>query len=234
MLSLSQPVNPSNLELPQSPMKPTYILAIALFGFLASCANNKGSGQPSQRTLFLKPFGSKEIEVDQGGKNGGSSSRSSGAGYVTGDTYRRTGMDDAPTIKSQVYAQVPDQILQFPEIHNQDRYTASAQEVEFKLVPLKDVPAVGYHPDPAKAYTADTYVSEGGQTQEGHSQQKTSPARNFMKIRSGTGEVSGMGRKLGIPSPDQKRQAAATVRSEQGEQAHYVNGIGWVGIIPQN
>lgn len=224
-------------------MKKTSYILLGILGLIGlnSCASNNGSrtaeySGPRQKSIFLRPlgFGNKEIEVDQGGKNGGSTSRSSNDGYVTGDTYRREGMDQAPAIKSQVYAQVPDQILQLPEIHNQDRYTASSQEVEFKLVPLKDVPATGYHPDPTRSYTADTYVAGGGaDPQPGHTQTKGGASRSFMKIRSGTGELTGMGRKLGIQSPEQRKQAIAQVRTEEGEQAHYVNGIGWIALIPQ-
>lgn len=226
-------------------MKSTYKMLLLLGASLAisSCASQNGndssgligSSAPKQRTLFLRPFGAKNTTVDQNGKNGGGYTQNSGSGYVTGDTYRREKMDQAPKIKSQIYAQVPDQILQLPEIHNQNRYTGSTQEVEFRLVPLKDVPATGYHPDPSKSYTADTYVSEGrDSTQPGHMQQDNSPARKFMRIRSGTGEISGMGRKLGISGQEQKKQALAQIRSEEGEQAHYVNGIGWVGVIHQN
>lgn len=215
-------------------MKPYLLLTIPAAILLGSCATNSSTSQgPSQRSLSLNPlgYGSNGIEVDQGGKNGGGSPSNS---YVTGDTYRRQGTDQATPIKSQVYAQVPNQILQFPEIHNQDRYTRSSQEVEFRLEPLKNVPSNGYYPDPTKAYTADTYVAGGGDIQEGHEQVDNTPARKYMRIRSGTGEVTGMGRVLGVKSQNQRKQAMAQIQGENGEQAHFVNGMGWVAIIPQN
>lgn len=220
------------------------LLLLPISVILASCANtssssfdNNGERTPRQRNLFLNPLGrNSEIIVDQHGKNGGSTHQThTSTGYISGDTYRNQGLDQAPPIKSQVYAQVPNQILQFPEIHNQDRYTRSAQEVEFRLEPLKNVPTNGFYQDPSKAYTADTYVAGGtGDIQPGHKQVDNTPARKYMRIRSGTGEITGMGRILGVTSVSQKKQAVAQIQAENGEQAHFVNGMGWIALIPQN
>lgn len=142
----------------------------------------------------------------------------------------------APIIKSQQYAQVPREIMQLPEIHNLDSFSPSVQEVKFDLVPVSAFPPKGYYPNPNKAYVPDTVVAPGQRqgNEEAPVPGQGRVQRRLVTVQSEGENLTGYARTLGIISRDQKDQAERALITADGEEALYINGIGWVGFIPQN
>ena len=58
--------------------------------------------------------------------------------------------------------------------------------------------------------------------------------RRLVTVESAGETRTGYARTLGILSRDQKAQAERALVPADGEEAIYINGIGWVGFIPQN
>lgn len=141
----------------------------------------------------------------------------------------------APIIKSQQYAQVPQEILQLPEIHNQDSYSPSVQEVKFKLVPVTNYPPKGYYPNPSTAYVPDTVIApgskEGNPTANIPGQDRIQ--RRLITVESEGENLTGYARTLGVISREQKAEAEKLLIPAEGEQLVYVNRIGWVALIPK-
>ena len=142
----------------------------------------------------------------------------------------------APIIKSQEYAQVPTQILQLPEIHNQESYSPAVQEVKYKLVPVTAYPNKGYYADPNKAYVPDTVIApgnkDGNQTAATPGQDRVQ--RRLITIESDGQSLTGYGRTLGVVSRDEKAEAQKLLVPSDGEELVYVNRIGWIALIPKN
>lgn len=142
----------------------------------------------------------------------------------------------APIIKSQQYAQVPSQIIQLPEIHNLDSYSPATQEVKFDLVPVTAYPPKGYYPNPRNAYVPDTVVAPGQKegNQEAPMPGQARIQRRLVTVESNGETLTGYARTLGILPRDQRAEAERALVTADGEEAIYINGIGWVGFIPQN
>jgi hypothetical protein len=140
----------------------------------------------------------------------------------------------APIIKSQQYAQVPAQILQLPEIHNIDSFSPATQEVKFNLLPVTAYPPKGYYPNPNRAFVPDTVVAPGQKegTQEAPMPGQSPIQRRLITVESAGETRTGYGRTLGILPRNQKAQAERALVPP--EEAIYINGIGWVGFIPQD
>ena len=217
----------------RSPSTHLFYAALPLALVFSSCAH--GPQTTPSRLVRMQPYGSGPLE-------GYSKENTS---YAPPSRPRRAFPSQAPLtqagayapiIKSQQYAQVPNAILQLPEIHNVDSYSPPVQEVGFDLVPVTTWPPKGYYSDPKHGYVPDTVVAPGQPeaNQEAPMPGQARVQRRLVTIQSQGENLTGFARTLGILPRDQKALAERALIPSDGEQLVYVNRIGWVAIIPQN
>lgn len=212
-------------------------LSLGCIALLNSCASKKEVFEAPQY-INVKP-----IQINEGGKSGGKENyevdkfaqlkhHADNRIINVGNTY---GTRDAIRIKSQVYAQVPQDTTIYPEIHNAGIYTPSTHETAFNMQPLHGVPQNGYYPDGNRAYTQDVHIVQGQNSEEqaGHEVENKIPKRQFVKIRTGSTEITGQARILGIKDKSQVEQAKLQVFTEEGENLRYVSNLGWIAIIEE-
>jgi hypothetical protein len=200
---------------------------------LSSCAHNGTAQSRPSRLIRMRPYGTSPLEGYS--KENYTPAPRPPKALASQAPLTQAG-EYAPIIKSQQYAQVPREIIQMPEIHNVDSYSPSVQEVKFNLVPVTSYPAKGYYPNPSKAYVPDTVVAPGQRqgNEEAPVPGQSRVQRRLVTVQSEGENVTGYARTLGIISREQKEQAQRALITADGEEALYINGIGWVGFIPQN
>jgi hypothetical protein len=210
------------------------LLPISLL--LSSCAHNPAQARQG-RLIRMRPYGSGYGGSLEGyTKENYPTSPSRPPRAIASQAPLTQAGEYAPIIKSQQYAQVPRQILQMGEIHNIDSYSPPTQEVQFDLVPVTAFPRKGYYPNPNKAYVPDTVVAPGQKegTEEAPTPGQSRIQRRLITVQSEGQTITGYARTLGIISRDQRAQAEHALVTADGEEPIYINGIGWVAIIPQN